>query len=149
MVRGHLLRLANVVLLHETLQELPGRRVVFSVKSIIFMTSSVEAQKEFPNGRTIKDPSSLKGHSPVVGLWKFMVLSRIVCARNPVIIGCDVGQDLRPAFVSVTNRPPLRGLGIVCRRGPGPWARRFRKKLSRSLNCALRNHIPSCRTQCR
>ena len=90
MVRGQLLRLDDIVLIHEATQELSSRLVVFTVKRIEFVTSSVEAQKELAHCRPLKHLPSLAWYSLVVGLRKDVMLGRIVCARHPIVVGGDV-----------------------------------------------------------
>src|SRR5262249_22873575 len=103
MIRRHLVGFTDILVCHEALQELSSRPIIFLVKPIIFMTPIVIAEIQVSGGRSIKHFLGLGRHSLIECSRKLvMALARIVSARDPVIVGSDIGQDLWDAVTFLT-----------------------------------------------
>src|SRR6266511_2791934 len=152
MIGGHLFGLADILLPHEALQEFFSRPVVFLVKAIMFMTLFVNAEIQVSAGRPVKYFPGLGRHSLIECSRKLvMALTCIVRARDPVVVGSDVRQDLWDAIVFVMvfvcRAGPRSGIGIICgdvRRRPGP---RRRQRLRDSDGKARGQRLPTRRAR--
>src|SRR5262249_32259814 len=110
------------------------------------MTPIVIAEIQVSGGRSIKHFLGVGRHSLIECSRKLvMALARIVSARDPVIVGSDIGQDLWDAvtFLTAVRSPSDIRVAPCCI--PRQSARRFRKSLRRAALLARRRRSPTRR----
>jgi len=85
MIRRHLFRPGDITALHEELQEVCSRLVILAVKSIELAPPAIDPHEKWVRFCCIKYLLSLRWHSFVQRLRKFMMsTTRIICAGHPI-----------------------------------------------------------------